>query len=157
MNQGLVNGMPPSDMNGVFMNPQMGQSGKGKGSDGQSGKGKGSDGKNGKGKGSSASQQQQGQKGAGNYQQQPQDGNGWQSWFQDEISPASPRVLSSTRQRPGPGFGRHPWQEEEGAGKGWDAPWEEKPGRGGHRFHHHWDHWKETHAGEVKVEFMCMK
>jgi hypothetical protein len=101
--QQLVNGMPPSDMNGVPMGqfPQ---------------------------------------------QQQPS----WQSWYQDAISPASARVLSATNQaeRPGKGFGRRPWwEQEEGAeGKG-VAP---------HKFRH-WDRWKKAHSGEVKVEFMCLK
>lgn len=103
--QQLVNGMPPSDMNGVPMDAQY-------------------------------------------QQQQPS----WQSWYQDAISPASERVLSAANQaeRPGKGFGRHPWWEQEEAEKGGVAP------GGRHKFRH-WDHWKKTHPGEVKVEFMCLK
>jgi len=102
--QQLVNGMPPSDVNGVPVGP---------------------------------------------YAQQEQPS--WQSWFQDAISPAtSERVLSTPKQaeRPGKGFGRHPWWEEQGSA--------EKGPTGHHQFRH-WDRWKKTHAGEVKVEFMCLK
>merc|ERR1712038_1671051 len=105
----MVNGMPPSDMNGVAMGPQMGYN------------------------------NQQMSKGA----EQPSD---WGQWFQQAVDPAEPR-LAATQQRPGPGFGRHPWEET--------GPFDDQGPP--HRFHHHWDAWKKQHDGEVKVEFMCLK
>lgn len=135
-----MNGMPPSDMNGAMMGQQ----------------GFGAD--KGQQKGQGYPPQQKGQG--------PQDS--WDSWFQDAISPAEEQkpkkkkkgkrkhVLSSTQQRPGPGFGRHPWDEQEpwAENGGWE---DQEKGKGPGRRFHRWDHWKKTHSGEVKVEFMCLK